>query len=309
MMSTNAMKNLSLKDDFLTYFIQESKISPDAVFKRLRVTYDYTQHEEIDAVIMTSYKVYLFELITWTGQYEEENDTAWIRSETMESVGVADQAGATPTESTKVTIMKTKIPNPCHVAQRKVKALLQYIESHSGPHTASHFDYFVIFIRQECSLNENCLSFRTISYSNMEMFMRSFRLGWKWWLLERAIPIWPVWIGGYTDIMKNLMTIPVYDVIVLNSANKLYGELRSCPGVPYDRQTTSQLQFTTTKAGLVFGKDGINVTSFDRTSGSKQLEIKLDKDSKLEFLCVEADGPMFIALTDVHIVALSVPSN
>ena len=311
MMSTEtAMKNLSLKEEFLTRFLQKSNVRPGCLFKRLRVTYDYTQHKEIDAVILTSQKILLLELVTWSGRYHKESDKEWIREEKVEGVAshtlTTNREDTENAENTIVTVMSTKVSNPVNVARDKLKALKQYIESKIGPRSISDFDFYVLFIKEECSLTEDCLNPRIVPYSQLDRFAEWFLIGWGRWLLE-WYPMWPVWLRGYNYIKSSLETIPTYDVVYLKTGTKLYGELRSCTGLPYDRQNTSVLHFTTKKAGLVFGSNHIKGTTIERATCKTQADVTLDIASKLEFICVDADSTTSINLTDIDKVVLSIP--
>ena len=309
MMSETALRRLAQKEEFLDDFSSRCGIKRDCVFLRLQVTYDYTQHEEIDAVFLTSRKIYLFEVVTWTGRYRQENNKEWVREEKVE--GVANHTPSSVdtkpnTTSSLVTVMTTKVHNPVAVARRKTKALKQYIESKIGPRNSSDFDYYVLVIREECVLSEDCLHPKVVPYSQLDSFTNTFRTGWGRWILE-WYPMWPIWISGYTNLKNTLAAVPTCDVLHLKSGNKLYGELRSCPGVPYDKQTTSELQFNTSKTGFVFGGHVIKAKAMDRNKDSKLFEVQLETSSQLEFLCVEADSSTCIKLTDVDKVVLSRP--
>ena len=83
MHSEVALKKFSFKEEFLEQFLQKSGANKNCTFSRLRVTYDYTKHEEIDAVLLTSQKIILLELVTVTGNYKNNKDK-WVKEERIE---------------------------------------------------------------------------------------------------------------------------------------------------------------------------------------------------------------------------------
>lgn len=311
-MSEVALKNLSLKEEFFSNFAGRCGIKTDTLFRGLRVTYDYTQHERIDAVLLTSWKIHLFEVVTWSGRYQKENDSTWTRQERVEGVPISSSSSSSSTatngtENTLVTLMTTRVANPVLVAQKKLKALKQYIESKMGPTRSSYFEYWVLFIKEECILSEDCLSHPNIvPYSKLDEFLgNTFKMSWGRWFVE-WYPMWPVWISSYSKFKETLDTVPTWDVIHLKSGGKLYGELKACTGVPYDRLANSELKFRATKAGYLIGADGIIVDALQRNSKSL-FTTTLDPSAHLEFVCVDADTPTSIKLADINRVTISRP--
>lgn len=306
-MSESALKSLVLKEEFLADFIQRCSIKEDCVFQGLRITYDYTKNEQIDAVIITSKQIHIFEIVTWSGRYRKESDNFWIREEKVDSSTINQTVPSNndTNSNSLVTIMTTKVTNPVIDGLRKVKALVQYMESKLGPRCLANISFHVLFVKEECALSEDCLAdSRIVSYSQLNYFTDVFRTGWGRWFLE-WYPMWPVWLRRYTELKNTLKTIPLWDMIYLKSGSKLYGELKSCHGVPYDRQTTSEISFTTTKAGYLIGRDGIKAKGIKRNSSTQLDEVPLD--SVIEFKCVDADTPTIIKLTDVDKLIISRP--
>ena len=313
-MSEVALKNLSLKEEFLSKFSERCGIRKDTLFRGLRVTYDYTQHERIDAVLLTSWKVHLFEVVTWTGRYQKENDSTWMRQERVEGVPITSSPSSSTTSSSPngtdnsiVTLMSTRVTNPVLVGQKKMKALKQYIESKMGPTRSSDYEYWVLFIKEECILSEDCLSHPNIvPYSQLDEFLgNTFKKSWSRWFAE-WYPMWPVWIRSYSRLKETLDSIPTWDVVHLKSGGKLYGELKACLGVPYDRQTNSDITFTVTKAGYLIGHDGVIANVLQRKSKSV-FTVTLEVTSSLDFICVDADTPTSIKLSDINKVCISRP--
>lgn len=313
-MSETALKNLSLKEDFITNLVgQCNSVKKDCVYSRLRVSYDYTKNERIDAVILTSKGIHLLEIITWTGRYRKESDTYWIREEKVDTSSVAPPPAPPTTDTSNggpspVTVMVTKVINPVINAVRKRKALVQYLESKLGARcvSESHISLHVLIVREECVLSEDCLSIPgVIPYSQLNVFYDLFRTGWGRWVAE-WYPWWPVWISGYTKLKETLSAIPHWDILQLTSGSKLYGELRSCKGVPYDRESTCEIKFKTTKAGLIYGRNAVKAQAIKR-DGTYLFTEEVSIDSVLEFLCVDADTTTVIKLTDIHNILISKP--
>ena len=320
MHSEVALRKFSFKEEFLEQFLQKSGANRDCTFSRLRVTYDYTKYEEIDAVLLTSQKIILLELVTVTGKFKTNKDK-WIKEEIIEEdkpptqiITIENGTTASPvTEGgvvSKVTIVSTSIANPVTEAKRKTRALKQYIESKMGPRNSNDFDYRVVITSEQCSINDekdNPVKSKILSYNKVESYANSLKIGWTWWFLEKAVPMWPIWISGYTAIKSALKELPTHDVLVLKSGSKLYGELRKCPGVPYDTTTTSELTFKEGKTSYVFGSAVIYVQGVRRGTGGNMFTspYQLDPVSLVEFLCIEADTNTQVKAADVVKIVIS----
>ena len=323
MHSEVALRKFSFKEEFIEHFLKKSGARNDCVFSRLRVTYDYTKHEEIDAVLLTSQKVILLEIVTLTGKYKTNKDK-WIKEEIVEEDKPASQtvtiengtAGGPAIQGgvvSKVTIISTSVPNPVTEAKRKTHALKQYVESKIGPRNSSDFDFRVIITKEQCAIggDDDHVSSKIIPFKDVDSYARSLRIGWTWWFLEKAIPMWPIWISGYTLIKNALCELPTLDVLVLKSGSKLYGEFCKCPGVPFDAATTSELTFKEGKTGYMFGASVINVQGIRRETGSSMFTspYQLDPSSQLEFLCVEAESPTQVKVADIVKIIVSLRNS
>lgn len=318
MHSEAALKKFRFKEQFIEGFVKKCNAAPDCVYSRLRVAYDYTKHEEIDAILLTSQKVILLELVTLTGKYKPDKNT-WVKEEVVEdeklgsqTVTVKNGTSGTVTEGgvvSKVTIVSTSVPNPVAEAIRKVSALKQFLESKMGPRNASDFDYRVIIATEQCTIEENKekVNSKIIPHKNIDDFANSLKSGWTWWFLEKVIPSWPVWISNYNDIKKTLRDLPALDILVLKSGSKLYGELRKFPGVPYDAQSTSELIFKEGSSGWFGGGISINVQGIQRATGQKMFKspCQLEPSSQLEFLCIEADSSTSVKVGDIAKIKIS----
>ena len=308
MISEAAIKKLNQKEEFLTEFSKSCGIRSDCLFPRLRVTYDYTKHEEIDAVILTSGKIFLLELVTLSGHYKiDKEKDKWVKEERVESTGgtksINHTLQTTPDgdSPSQVTVINTTVPNPVLEAKRKLRALKQYIESKMGPRSVSDFEYRVIMMSDLCTLDEECVTTRLVMHSQIDAFTQSFSVRWGWWILEKVVPIWPVWIRRYTELKTILDEVPTMDVVVLKSGTKLFGELRKCSGVPFDRPTISEIQFKPGKTGLVFGSSVIIAQAILMGSGKRMFTQppQLEPGSELEFVCVDGDGSVQVKVSDV----------
>lgn len=314
MISEAALKKLNQKNEFLQDFSKRSGVRLNYVFPRLRVTHDYVQHKEIDAAILNPWNVTVLEIVTWTGRYRKDPTSKkhWIREERLETDSNLGSAHTTtPTDSTKSvsTIIDTRVDSPVAAARLKTKALKQYIESIVGSRNDSDFDYYALVIREECVLTEDCLEAKVITAAKLEGFMHMLKVGWTQWFLQKLIPMWPVWLASYNRVNEVLDGIPTYDVIVLQSGSqRLYGELRKCSGVPYDRDSTSVIKFSIGKTSMVFGSSIVNAQTCRRGSGGVA-SYQLDTSSELEFQCVEGDSPTLVKLTDIKQVILSRPTK
>ena len=320
MHSEVALRKFTFKEEFLEQFLKKCGARSECVFSRLRVTYDYTKHEEIDAVLLTSQKVILLEIVTLAGKYKTDKDK-WIKEEiveddklTSQTVTIENGTSGSATEGgvvTKVTIISTSVPNPISEAKRKTRALKQYVESKIGPRNASDFDYRVVIGNEQCTIDGEKsgekISSKMIMFQDIDNYANSLRIGWTWWFLEKVVPMWPVWVSGYAQLKNTLGDMPTLDVLVLKSGSKLYGQLCKCHGVPYDTTTTSELTFKESKTGIVFGRAVINVQGIRRGTGSKIFTspCQLDPSSQLEFLCVEADSNTLVKVSDIVKVIIS----
>ncbi len=319
-MSEHVLRKFSLKEEFLQQFLKKCCARPECVFSRPRVKYDYTKREEIDAVLLTSQKVILLEIVTLAGKYKIDKDK-WIKEEVVEDDkqtsqtvkienGTSSLANDDGGVVTKVTIISTSIPNPVLEAKRKTLALKQYVESKIGPRNASDFDYRVVIGNEQCTVGgepgENRNS-KIVTFQDIDSYTTSLRIGWTWWFLEKVVPMWPIWIGGYTQLKNTLSDMPTLDVLVLKSGSKLYGELCKCPGVPYDTTTTAELTFKESKTGYMFGSVVIDVQGIRRGTGSKIFTspCQLQPSAQVEFLCVEADSNTLVKVTDIVKVLIS----
>ena len=320
MQSEMALKKFSFKEDFLERFVKTCGANPECVFSKLRVTYDYTKHEEVDAVLLTSQKVVLLEIVTLAGTYKSNKEN-WVKEERVEQGVLKSHTVPIPNGSSsssaveegvvsQVTIISTSVPNPVVEAKRKLRALKQHIESKIGPRNNSDFDYRVIIGNEQCTIEteeSKTTSSKIVLYKDIEDYGKSLKIGWSWWILEKVVPMWPVWISGYTQLKNTLKELPTLDVLVLKSGSKLYGELRRCPGIPYDPETTSELTFKEGKTGYMFGTSIINVQGVCRGSGKHMFTSphQLDPSSCLEFLCVDADSSTSVKVSDIVRVQIS----
>ena len=316
MISEAALKRLNQKDEFLQEFSSRSGVTWNCIFPHRRVTHDYVQHKEIDAIILNPWNITVLEIVTWTGRYRKDPNSKqhWIREERLEadsslvSSYTAPPNGATSTKSVS-TIIDTRVDSPVATVKEKTKALKQYIESIVGRRGDKDFDYYALIIREECVLTEDCLGRRVITRTKLDDFIYNLKVGWGRWVLQKVIPMWPVWLSSYSRIKEVLGEIPTYDVIILQSGSqKLYGELRKCPGVPYDRYSTSDIRFSIGKTSMVFGSSVVNAQTHRRDGGATS-SYQLDTNSELEFQCVEGDSPTLVKLTDIKRILLSRPTK
>lgn len=319
MHSSAALKKFTFKEQFVEEFVKKCNAYPDCVFSRLRVVYDYTKHEEIDTVLLTSQKIILLELVTLSGKYKPNKDK-WVKEEVVEdekSVGqtvtIENSRNGSVTEGgvvSKMTIVSTSVPNPVEEAKRKLSALKQFLESKIGPRSRSDFDYRVVIATEQCTIEDphkdKKANSKIVLHKDIDKFAESLKSGWTWWLVEKAIPMWPVWISNYTMIKTTLSDLPTLDILVLKSGSKLYGELRKCPGVPYDPLSTSELTFKEGSSGYVFGETVINVQGTRRGGGRMfSSPYQMNPSNQLEFLCVDADSSTSVKFADIAKVIIS----
>ena len=304
-----ALKSLRLKGDLLEGLIQKCRISRDCVFTRLKVRYDYTHYADVDAVIVTPQKVHLLEIVTWKGSFKRESKTHWIREEP-----VSESASTVFSSPTVVNVRRVQVPNPVFEAERKLKYLTDYLKSKIGPGSVrdKDFDYHVIAVKG-CTLSEDCLD-EVVRYALLDEFAESLRQSWGGWLTRKVWPFyWPFWITYYSEIKRAISEVPTVDRLKLLSGEpgtqKLYGEMKSCPGVPYDRISTSQLIFRRAKTHKWRGIAVIKAQAVVRDSGKYMFDqpLQCNIDSTLEFHCEGLNEPISIKLEDVDNVTLSRP--
>ena len=309
--SLKAKRVLDQKNEFLADLARESGLQEDCIFPRLRITHNSAKPAEVDAVILTSYNVILLELFTWSGRYSKEDNKYWRKDDSTPSpppsTSDGTQPAAEPMASSDVrTIVVTQVGNPLTVAKHKTTALSQQL----GRWRHSNFDYRVILLQADCEvLGDESRHPKLVTNSQLQSFYASLRTGWGRWFAEKMVPLWPVWLSGYTELKTKLAEMPTNDILHWKKTKeKWYGELKSCGKIPYNRSNVAELTFTERQGGYVIGKACVEVQAKKR-GGRKLFErpFQLSVDSTLEFLCEEGDGPVKVKLASLSRVTLSKP--
>ena len=307
-----ALNSLNLKEDFLEGFILKCNISRDCVFTRLRVKHDYTQYTDVDAVIVTPQKVHLLEVVTWKGSFKRESKTHWIREQpVLPATSSGESVPAVGSSPTVVSVLHAQVPSPVFEAERKLKYLIEYLKSKIGTGSVGvrDFDYHVVIAVEGCILSEDCLH-KVVRHIQIDEFAENLRQSWGGWLAWKLWPFYrPFWITYYNEIKQSILELPSTDRLKLSGGQRLFGEMKSCPGIPYDRTTTSQLRFKKTKTHALMGTPVIEAQGTSRNSGIKMFSSPLQCDiaSTLDFLCVGSDVPISIKLKDVESITLGRP--
>ena len=300
---------MEAKSDFLEEFTRDCGLREECVFPRLRVTHDYTQQSDVDVVLLTSYRVWLLELVTWTGRYRKDNREHWRKEELVEGTSSSSPPQKQdPSLGEKKTVVVTQVPNPLKVAKEKTAALKQLLESTLGPRSSSDFDYRVVLIHRDCEVEEECQDPKLVTYAQIPALKETLRTGWLQWIKEKLLPVYPVWLRGYTQLKHQLRELPSVDILQWRNGQRWYGQLLECPKVLYDRAMVAELTFTEKKAWL--GSSYIMAQAVNREGGRKMFTqpFQLEMDSKLQFLCVDSEGAVTLKLAQVARVVLSRPT-
>ena len=253
----------------------------------------------------------LLELFTRSGRYSRKDDKYWCKDDSTPSPPPSTSNGAQPaaaeplTSSDVRTRLVTDVGNPLTVAKHKTTALIQQL----GRWRRSNFDYRVILLQIDCEvIGDESRHSKLVTNSQIPSFFGSLRTGWGRWVAEKIVPLWPVWLSGYTELKTRLAEMPTNDILHWKDKDKWYGELKSCREIPYNRSNVAEMTFTERQGGYVIGKTCIEVQAKKR-GGGKLFErpFQLPVDSTLEFLCGGGDAPVRVKLVNLSRVTLSKP--
>ena len=109
------------------------------------------------------------------------------------------------------TRLVSEVDNPLTAAKRKTTDLSQQLDRWK-----SKFDYRVILLKSDCEvIGDDSSHSKLVTYSQLQSFYATLRTGWRRWFTEKIIPLWPIWLSGYTILKTKLTEMPTNDILYL----------------------------------------------------------------------------------------------
>ncbi|KAI3365167.1 hypothetical protein L3Q82_010267 [Scortum barcoo] len=220
------------------HFRKLTGLRKEDVYFNLRVpNQSQATKDDINIIILTGQGIFCIDVKPWRGTVSAHNQNWHVQ------VKEEDQ------NFTNTCI--EQIEDPLKAIMTKTADLCGHLKRSGVPLRQSLFFPRVVFLSPDCELDEELRKRRElVSHSQIDDFLRSFRVGYVAWMSDTLTPSW---LSGHLSykqmesVREVLRRVGTWDLVRLHCGEQLRGDYRGCQYVALNRQETDTLEFSRVK--------------------------------------------------------------